>query len=249
MRRKSTKSIRQTGFSSDFWALWCGLSYGTIRSALNGKVRHAYRREAEWRIAVARERGIAVKTLFDYKSRAEYLFHRFVMDEYKKARLAWISFEAQRGRAEWSLDYAQTERRKEYCKKWMREKNHTLPIEGRIIRALRNRIRARLKKLLRSRKHITPMRASEAAAVKAHIERQFQRGMSWENWGHKADERGRVWHIDHIIPLCKFDLTKPEEIARANHWSNLRPMWSEDNLRKGGRTPQNPQPELIASGY
>ena len=73
--------------------------------------------------------------------------------------------------------------------------------------------------------------------------------MSWENWGHKADERGRVWHIDHIIPLCKFDLTKPEEIARVNHWSNLQPMWSEDNLRKGGRTPQNPQPELLATGY
>jgi hypothetical protein len=171
------------------------------------------------------------------------------MDEYKEARRAWISFETQRGRSEWAVAFTKTERRKEYCKKWMRENKHTLPIEGRIIRALRDRVRKRLRKLLLSRKHITPIRAAESARVKAHIERQFARGMSWKNWGHKADGRGRVWHIDHIIPICKFDITKPQEIARANHWSNLRPMWSEDNLGKGGKLLPNAQPELLATGY
>jgi len=247
MRNSITK--RDTGFSSHFWALWSGACYATIRTALNGKGRDPYKRDEKWRNEVARERGVLVKATFTHNSREEYLFDRYVMDEYKEARRAWISLETERGRSEWNVAYQQSEKRKEYCKKWMREKKHTLPIEGRIMRALRDRVRRRLKKLLLSRKHITTIRAAEAARVKAHIERQFARGMSWKNWGHKADGRGRVWHIDHIIPICKFDITKPQEIARANHWSNLRPMWSEDNLRKGGKLLPNAQPELLATGY
>ncbi len=33
---------------------------------------------------------------------------------------------------------------------------------------------------------------------KAFIESKFESGMSWNNWGR--------WHLDHIIPLCKFNL-------------------------------------------
>jgi hypothetical protein len=40
------------------------------------------------------------------------------------------------------------------------------------------------------------------------------------------------YHIDHKIPVTKFDLTKPEEIAKAYHYSNLQILSAVDNKRK-----------------
>ena len=65
---------------------------------------------------------------------------------------------------------------------------------------------------------------------KIHLENKFQDGMSWDN--HATDG----WHIDHIIPLDAFDLTKSEEQLKACHYTNLQPLWWKENLQKGKRT-------------
>lgn len=62
---------------------------------------------------------------------------------------------------------------------------------------------------------------------KRHIERQWQPGMSWDNWSCNG------WHIDHIRPLAAFDLTDPAQVAIACHFTNLQPLWAIDNLVKG----------------
>ena len=59
-----------------------------------------------------------------------------------------------------------------------------------------------------------------------HIEKQFKPGMNWENYGLYG------WHIDHIRPCASFDLTKEEEIHKCFHYSNLQPLWAEENLKK-----------------
>ena len=61
--------------------------------------------------------------------------------------------------------------------------------------------------------------------VVKHIEDQFVEGMSWDNHGE--------WHIDHIKPLCSFDLNNLEEQKKAFHFTNLQPLWALDNLIKG----------------
>ena len=62
-------------------------------------------------------------------------------------------------------------------------------------------------------------------AFRRHIERQFQPDMSWA--------LRSEWHIDHIIPMAQ---AKDEaEAVRLNHYTNLRPLWAKDNLRKGAR--------------
>ena len=42
-------------------------------------------------------------------------------------------------------------------------------------------------------------------------------------------------HIDHMMPLKSFDLTKPEEQRKACHYTNLQPMLPSENLSKGSK--------------
>jgi hypothetical protein len=69
-------------------------------------------------------------------------------------------------------------------------------------------------------------------AFRAHIEAQFLDGMTWDNWG-RGWHGERPWHMDHIRPLAAFDLTDPEQVAAACHYTNLRPLWAVENLSKG----------------
>lgn len=63
----------------------------------------------------------------------------------------------------------------------------------------------------------------------SHLERQFLPGMSWQNTSE--------WHIDHIVPLSSFDVSSKDdpELKRAWALTNLRPLWAEDNIRKGSK--------------
>ena len=71
------------------------------------------------------------------------------------------------------------------------------------------------------------------AFYRDHLESLFQSGMSWDNYGF-GDDR---WHIDHIRPLSDFtDMSDPDQIREAWHWTNLQPLWQPDNLRKGSNT-------------
>ena len=46
---------------------------------------------------------------------------------------------------------------------------------------------------------------------------------------------GRKYHIDHIRPLCSFDLTKMDEIKKAFAPENHQWLEASENLRKGGK--------------
>lgn len=63
--------------------------------------------------------------------------------------------------------------------------------------------------------------------LKEHIENQFTDGMCWENYGLYG------WHIDHIIPLSSANTE--EEMYKLCHYTNLQPLWAEDNLRKSNK--------------
>ena len=43
------------------------------------------------------------------------------------------------------------------------------------------------------------------------------------------------YHIDHIIPLCTFNLTDPKQIQKAFAPENHQWLLAEENLSKGGR--------------
>jgi len=65
--------------------------------------------------------------------------------------------------------------------------------------------------------------------LKTHLESKFQEGMSWSNWSRTG------WHIDHIIPLDSFNLQNREEFLKAIHYTNLQPLWAEENIIKNNK--------------
>jgi hypothetical protein len=65
------------------------------------------------------------------------------------------------------------------------------------------------------------------AFLQEYLEERFSEEMTWDNYGE--------WEIDHIFPLSKLDLTNPQDFAKACHYSNLQPLWSEDNLKKSNK--------------
>ena len=70
--------------------------------------------------------------------------------------------------------------------------------------------------------------------LKQRLEMNFKSDMNWGNYG-------KVWSIDHIKPLCKFNFVLTdgtpdyEQIRLANSLANLKPLYVEENLSKGGK--------------
>ena len=98
----------------------------------------------------------------------------------------------------------------------------------RLIRTVRNRTLAVLKKGLKSASTIKLLGVS-IDEVRSHLESKFKPGMTWENHGLYG------WHIDHIRPCSSFDLTDLVQQKLCFHYSNLQPLWAKDNLSKGDK--------------
>lgn len=98
----------------------------------------------------------------------------------------------------------------------------------RLRKGLRSRLCAAVSKEYKSGSAINDLGCS-IEQLKVYLQKQFKLGMNWENYGRNG------WHIDHIIPLSSFDLTIREQFLKACHYSNLQPLWWEENLSKGNK--------------
>ena len=104
------------------------------------------------------------------------------------------------------------------CKKRFKQKH-------RLVENLRQRIRKVLKKIPKVNKSMDLI-GCDIITLRNHLEAQFKSGMSWENYGQYG------WHIDHIIPCASFDLTYPEQQKKCFHYTNLQPLWWDENIAK-----------------
>jgi len=123
-----------------------------------------------------------------------------------------------------------TERKNSYQRQ--KRKNDIQYKLGQILRVrLREAIRAKVK----ASKAIEYLGCT-ISELEAHLESQFHPNprtsserMTWINHTKEG------WHIDHIKPLASFDLTDPEQLKEACHYTNLQPLWSQANLEKGSK--------------
>lgn len=100
----------------------------------------------------------------------------------------------------------------------------------RMKKIIKQGLRRMLKGLPRHRKAEEYIGCSRAELVR-HIEAQFEKWMTWENWGIGPG----TWQIDHIVPCDKFDGTSDIQLRQCWHWSNLRPLRAKLNNRKGAK--------------
>ena len=98
-------------------------------------------------------------------------------------------------------------------------------VNYRLTKSLRNRTFNAIKGNYKSGSAVRDLGCS-ISAFKVYLESKFKLGMTWDNWSSVG------WHIDHKRPLSSFDLTDRVQFLEACHYTNLQPLWAEDNLKK-----------------
>ena len=118
--------------------------------------------------------------------------------------------------------YANKEQHLAQTLAYQRRKEATDPAY-RLVRRLRKRVWDAIAKGHKSEKTMELVGCSIEALME-HLEAQFTDGMTWDNYGQ--------WHVDHIRPCASFDLEDPEQQRQCFNYTNLQPLWAEDNIRK-----------------
>ena len=101
----------------------------------------------------------------------------------------------------------------------------TTPINRKLAINLRGRLSKAIRNNYKSGSAVSDLGCS-IDEFKQYLESKFQLGMTWDNYGRKG------WHIDHIVPLCRFDLSDIVQFKKACNFNNLQPLWAKDNLNK-----------------
>ncbi len=125
-------------------------------------------------------------------------------------------------------------------KKWRTENKHKVNSNQRrkikenkqykIAKNLRSRVLIALKAQLQNRKGKTyDLLGCNMEFFIKHIESQFKKGMSWDNYGLYG------WHLDHIKPCAAFNLSIKENQYKCFYYSNYQPLWRIDNIKKGAK--------------
>jgi hypothetical protein len=106
---------------------------------------------------------------------------------------------------------------------------HSLP-HIRLVRNLRRRLHHVLKDKCKIGSAVRDLGCT-AEFLQQYLESKFKPGMFWDNYGAGYGK----WNVDHIKPLCIFNLFERDQFLQACHYTNLQPLWFEQNLIKGGR--------------
>ena len=117
----------------------------------------------------------------------------------------------------------------EKCIAYNKKKYHS-DSNFKLVCTLRNRINKVLRESnTKKSKKTMELTGCTVDELKKHIEKQFKPDMKWSNHSVKG------WQLDHIKPLASFDLSILEYQKKAFHYSNLQPLWAEENLSKGAK--------------
>jgi len=103
---------------------------------------------------------------------------------------------------------------------WCRNQRNT-NINYRIKKSLAARLRCVLTKNTSTMNYI----GCNIQYFREWLEYNFTEDMNWDNYG-------TYWSIDHIIPVCKYDLTNEDEKLKCWNWSNMMPVTINYNSSK-----------------
>lgn len=156
--------------------------------------------------------------------------------EYMKKYLKWYgkTKKAKDGSKKWYLKNRERILAKQKAKRpETRAKDYVkyqINIQYKLRKSIRRRLHEAIKDNYKSGSAVNDLGCS-IDELKLYLENRFTDSMNWGNWSHKG------WHIDHVEPLSKFDLTDRGQFLKAVHFTNLQPLWAEDNYLKGRYKP------------
>jgi Uri superfamily endonuclease len=151
----------------------------------------------------------------------EYI-HFYVRAKYADGHSSWCK--------KCTLDYGKAYKkprlneRLERQRSWRKDTNYMSNYLSLPQNKIAHNLRTRLGKAITSNISAVKDLGCSIEELKSFLESKFTLGMTWDNYG--------KWHIDHIKPLSKFNLSDTKELLMACHYTNLQPLWAKDNIVK-----------------
>ena len=116
---------------------------------------------------------------------------------------------------------------REHIRNHENNRNHHNPIL-RLKKSCRTRIWQALKDHNGKQDRTVKYLDCDIGFLKKWLEYKFTKQMTWDNYG-------TYWHVDHVIPCSKFDLSYDENISHCFRWTNLQPLTGPENIMKQNR--------------
>jgi hypothetical protein len=153
--------------------------------------------------------------------------------KYDKKYQSQTNLRSERDKTPESIQYRKDyiSKNKDWWRKYEREYRYSRRQEDMFFK-IKGNLSSRLSDLIQNRglgERTVELLGCDKDTFLNHLKSQFTEGMTWENYGLKG------WHVDHIIPISSYDLTNEDEVKKACHYSNLQPLWWQDNLEKGNK--------------
>jgi len=129
--------------------------------------------------------------------------------------------------------YRGSEQGKEVIRKYDKERQKTDPVY-KLSKLIRSRLLIFLKATnMKKSKKTFEMVGCTPEFLKKYLEKQFyphpitNEKMTWKNHTFYG------WHVDHKTPLSS--AKSPEDLERLIYYTNLQPMWAEENWKKNNK--------------
>jgi len=93
----------------------------------------------------------------------------------------------------------------------------------------------KFKRVVRSRIHLSLKKDKNTIEYLGCNTTTYLKWILSNNNGYTLENRGKEWHIDHVIPLSKFNLEDEYEQSLAFNWRNTMPLSAKENLSKNNK--------------
>lgn len=93
----------------------------------------------------------------------------------------------------------------------------------------------KFKRTIRSRIYLSLNKDKKTIEYLGCSSNEYLKWILSNNNGYTLENRGNEWHIDHVIPLSKFNLDDEEEQLIAFNWRNTMPLSAKENLSKNNK--------------
>jgi hypothetical protein len=93
----------------------------------------------------------------------------------------------------------------------------------------------KFKRVVRSRIYLSLKKDKNTIEYLGCNSKDYLEWILSNNKSYTLENRGKEWHIDHVIPLSKFNLEDEYEQSLAFNWRNTMPLSVKENLSKNNK--------------